>query len=145
LIESALELLNPMVLSVFMTYFGLTGLFLHFSAPSLGITSLVPAIFVGFIATRILSFVVQWMALNMEVSSAAVVEDLVGTIADVIVPISAGRLGQICYVIQSKRYTAPAKAFGSETEIGKGDKVMIAEIRDHVMYVEPWTDPFPAE
>jgi membrane protein implicated in regulation of membrane protease activity len=142
LVEIFLEFLNPMVLATFMTYFGLTGLIIHFAMPALGLISLAPAVIVGVIATRILLFVMHWMFAKMEVTSVAVVEELIGTFATVIVPITKGRVGQITYVVESKRFTAPAKPLDTVSEFKKGTKVMISEIRDNIMYIEPWTDSF---
>jgi len=142
LVEIFLEFLNPMVLATFMTYFGLTGLLMHFAMPALGLISLAPAVVVGVIATRVLLFVMHWMFAKMEVSSVAVVEDLIGTYATVTVPITKGRVGEITYIVESKRFTSPAKPLKQENEFSKGSKVMIAEIRDNIMYIEPWTDSF---
>jgi len=142
LVEILLEFLNPMVLATFMTYFGLTGLVIHFAVPWLGLISLAPAVVVGVIATRILLFVMHWMFAKMEVSSVAVVEELIGTYATVTVPITTGRVGEITYIVESKRFTAPAKPLNGASEFAKGTKVMISEIRDNIMYIEPWTDSF---
>jgi membrane protein implicated in regulation of membrane protease activity len=136
------ELFNPMMLAVFLFYFGLTGLILHFQLPMLGAIGLVPAVIVGFIATRVLSVVMHFLFAKTEISSLAVVEELIGTAATVTVPVTPGKVGEITYIVQSKRFTSPAKAFVPTSEFKKGSKVMISEIKDNVMYIEPWTDSF---
>jgi hypothetical protein len=142
LVELVLEFLNPMVLATFMTYFGLTGLILHFTVPALGLISLIPSALVGIIVTRVLLFVMHWMFAKMEVNSVAVVENLIGTFATVTLPVVKDRVGEITYVVESKRFTAPAKPLDAVTEFKRGAGVMISEIRNNIMYIEPWTDSF---
>jgi membrane protein implicated in regulation of membrane protease activity len=136
------ELFNPMMLAVFLFYFGLTGLILHFQLPMLGAIGLVPAVIVGFIATRVLSLVIHFLFAKTENSSLAIVDELIGTAATVTVPVAQGKVGEITYIAQSKRFTAPAKALVPASEFRKGSKVMISEIKDNVMYIELWTDSF---
>jgi membrane protein implicated in regulation of membrane protease activity len=142
LVELVLEFLNPMVLATFMTYFGLTGLILHFTMPALGLIGIAPSVIVGVIATRVLLFVMHWMFAKMEVNSVAVVEDLVGTFATVTLPVTTGRVGEITYIVEAKRFTGPAKPLDGKTEFQRGSGVMISEIRNNIMYIEPWTDTF---
>ena len=79
---------------------------------------------------------------HMGSSSEARVEDLVGRMAEVTVPIGTGKIGEITYIIKSKRYSSPARSLDPELPLTKRAKVIISELQDHLMIVEPWTDTF---
>jgi membrane protein implicated in regulation of membrane protease activity len=138
------EMLNPMMIATFLTYFGLTGLIAHFGVPALSYYSLVPAFIAGYASTHILLYVMNWMSARMEISSAAIAENFVGLQAQVILPISNGRVGEITYETGSKRYNSPARANVPPRDFDRGEKVLIVDIRDNVMYVEPWAEIYPS-
>jgi len=140
-LEFILSLLNPMMIASFLAFFGLTGLFCTYAFPWMGPISLAPSLVVGAAVANAIVMLVQIMIAKMQVTSAARVEDLVGYMAEVTVPISGKLPGEITYVVGSKRYNSPAKAKDG-SELKKGSKVMISEVTPAVIIVEPWTDSF---
>jgi len=79
---------------------------------------------------------------RMYSSSAATENDLIGHMAEVTVPITIGRTGEVTYIVSSKRYTSPARAKNPELEIPKGTKVIIYDHLEKYVLVELWTDSF---
>jgi len=135
-----LELLNPMVIAVYLTFFGIAGLAAHTLVPALGLITLAPAALCGYFSAHAFTSVLHWMFDHLEISSEAKVEDMVGLAANVSVPISNNRTGEITYVIESKRLNSPAKSLTPNLDFAKGSKVMICEVRDNIAFVEPWQE-----
>jgi hypothetical protein len=142
LAQKIFGLVNPFFISVFLTFFGVTGLILSLSTKSSGAFYLIPAIAVGLFVNWLLKALIRWMFEKLESSSSAIVSELIGQPAAVSVPIAPERVGEITYIVQSKRYNLPAKAADSSTEFKRGSQVIISDIADNIAYVEPWTDPF---
>lgn len=141
-IESILGFFNPTVITTFLAFFGLTGLFLITCFPFLGLVTLAPALGAGFIAVKVMTTVMNYAFSRMYSSSAATLEDVLGHMAEVTVPITHGRTGEVTYIVASKRYTSPARATTPDLEIKKGTKVIIAEKGEKFMLVDLWTDSF---
>jgi hypothetical protein len=135
-------LLNPFYISVFLAFFGLTGLLCLSSNKTLGIMSLLPAIFAGIVVNWLFQIALQWMFEKLESVAPIGTADLIGHAAVISVPISGARVGEITYVVHAKRHTFPAKSLNSSEEFKKGSQVVISDIRDSTAYVEPWTDSF---
>jgi hypothetical protein len=134
--------LNPTILTTFLAFFGLTGVFFISSFPILGWLTLVPAFIAGFIAVKVMTSVMNAAFARMYSSSAATENDLIGHMAEVTVPITIGRTGEVTYIVSSKRYTSPARARDPELEIPKGTKVIIYDHPEKYVLVELWTDSF---
>ncbi|PWT95202.1 MAG: hypothetical protein C5B53_11770 [Candidatus Melainabacteria bacterium] len=137
-----LMLFNPFYISVFLTFFGLTGLFCLSVNKSLGPISLLPAIFAGFLVNWLFQALVQWMVQKFESVAPVATSDLIGHAAVISVPIVGTRVGEITYVVHAKRHTIPAKSLNPSDEFKKGNQVVISEIKDSTAYVEPWVDDF---
>jgi membrane protein implicated in regulation of membrane protease activity len=142
IVQLILGLLNPLSIATFMTFFGLAGAILSLKLNTPAIISLPLAIFVGWVAVQVVVRLIAWLAQNMRSSSEAKIEDLVGRMAEVTVPISQGKTGEITYVINSKRYSSPAKSLKEGGALTKRTKVMICELNGPLLMVEPWTDTF---
>lgn len=142
LLESLLGLLNPLSIATFLTFFGLTGVIVSIGFKLPEIVSLPLAGVAGWLAVQLVVHTIAWLFETMGSSSEARMEDLVGRMAEVTVPIGTGKVGEITYIIKSKRYASPAKAVDSTQPLIKRTKVMISEVQDHLMLVEPWTDSF---
>jgi hypothetical protein len=76
----------------------------------------------------------------MNVSSVVRVNELIGHPAEVLIPIQKGRVGEVTYISGSTRLQAPAKPATPDMEFKRGAKVMISDIKDGFVYVEPWDD-----
>src|SRR5262249_22379507 len=119
-LERLLSFFNPMMIASFMAFFGLGGMFALVTLPALGILSLGPAVVSGYIVMQLITFAVHFMINKMDVSSAARVQDLIGHMAEISVPITAGRTGEILYIVEAKRYTSSAKGVDPSVEYKKG-------------------------
>ncbi|HEY9756921.1 MAG TPA: hypothetical protein V6C97_17275 [Oculatellaceae cyanobacterium] len=142
LLEALLGLLNPLSIATFLTFFGMVGVIVSIGFKLPEIISLPIAVVAGWLAVQVVVHTIAWLFETMGSSSEARMEDLVGRMAEVTVPISAGKVGEITYIIKSKRYASPAKAIDPTQPLTKRTKVMISELQDHLMLVEPWTDSF---
>jgi membrane protein implicated in regulation of membrane protease activity len=129
-------MMSPMVLSTFLAGFGLIGLLVAIMAPWLGNFTLVPAFMAGCTTTALMRMWFRWVIKNAGVTSNAVVSELPGQLAEVSVGIAPGHVGEVTYVVQSKRLTSAAKCHSGK-EIRKGTKVVIVQTNDHVLDVEP--------
>ncbi|HEY9678278.1 MAG TPA: hypothetical protein V6C76_09730 [Drouetiella sp.] len=133
-----LTLLSPMTVSVYLAFFGLTGLLLALNAPWLGYLTLVPSVIVSIVVSAAFKSMTQWMIKNMHSSTHQKDSDLLGQVADVNIPISIGRTGEVTYVLNTKLMTASAKPAKEGLEFKKGSKVLIVGSKDHVVFVEPY-------
>ena len=106
----------------------------------LGLVSLVPAVAVGLIMRNAIMMLLRWFVRQSHVSTTSRVEEAIGHAAEVCVSIQPGRTGEVTYVLGSKRYNMPAKSAIAESEYKRGAKVMIADVREGVVFVDPWQE-----
>lgn len=140
--ERILNLLNPMSISIFLSFFGICGLFLGMTVPALGQFTLLPSFIFGWLSAKIYFRIIHFISSRMQASSTIRVRELIGHMAVVTIPIEPEHIGQIEYVAQSKRQTSAAKALTPEASFQKGARVMISELGEYFVYVEPWTESF---
>jgi membrane protein implicated in regulation of membrane protease activity len=132
-----MSLLSPMAVAMFVGFFGLGGLLAAYQWPWLGAFTLVVAIGMALVCTGLLKACIKWMFRNMHSSSSASNDDIIGQTAEVNIPISLERPGEVIYVVHSKRYSSAAQLLNKGTELKRGAKVVIVDIKDHLVYVEP--------
>jgi len=128
--------ISPASMAIFLAFFGITGMAIF----KLGALSLVPAIAVGLIMRNVTMMLLRWFIRQSHVSTTSRVEECIGTSAEVCVSIQPGRTGEITYVLGSKRYNMPAKSNAPESVYKRGARVMISDVRDGVVFVEPWQE-----
>jgi membrane protein implicated in regulation of membrane protease activity len=131
-----LGILSPMVFSCFAAGFGLFGLLAAYTVPWLGALTLAPATVGGCASVTAMRMWFRWFIKHSAVTTNATVADLPGQMAEVNIPITAKNVGEVTYVINSKRLCASAKC-RSGVELKKGAKVVIVQAQDHLLYVEP--------
>lgn len=139
--EFLLGLLSPMSFAVSLAYFGCTGMFVFYTFPWMGYLSVVPAVLVSLLLSRITKLFMRWLMRNSKSSAAVGRNDIIGQIGEVKVPIGDGRTGEIVYTINSRRINASAIPAKSENSFQRGSKVIIVGTKDHVVIVEPLQDP----
>jgi membrane protein implicated in regulation of membrane protease activity len=142
LIEAILGIFNPLSIATFLTFFGLAGAIASISLHLPEIFSIPIAIFAGWVAVQVVVHSIAWLFENLGSSTEAKVADFVGRMAEVTIPIDVGKVGEVIYIINAKRYASAAKSIDPTVSFSKRSKVMIAEVRDHLIMVEPWTDSF---
>jgi hypothetical protein len=131
-----LKIISPSTITTFGFFFGLAGYLLLHLYPSLGSLSLIPALFCGWLGYSIMSAMTSAITSRMHVSTTFDERDLIGSTAEVTVPISTGRLGEITYVANAVRTTAPAKSVDGAVSFKASAKVIIIDIKDGIIYVE---------
>jgi membrane protein implicated in regulation of membrane protease activity len=132
-----LGLLSPMSVAMFSAFFGLGGLLAAYLAPGLGIFTLVGALVTAWIGTGIIKSFVRWMFRHMHSSSSAGNDDIIGQTGEVNIAIQNNHPGEVIYVVKSKRYSSAARSMDTKLDLKKGEKVVIMDIKDHMVYVEP--------
>jgi membrane protein implicated in regulation of membrane protease activity len=141
-VELLLTVCNPMRVASFTMFFGLCGRLAQLFMPWLGPLTLIIAVISGFVSSNLVMAFFGFMYTRFQSTSMSVVGDLIGHMAEVTVPVSAGKVGEITYIVESKRYTSSARAVNPAKSFNKGDKVMITNIENAVSYIEPWDDAF---
>jgi hypothetical protein len=87
------------------------------------------------VAGALLWLLVGKLLRRLHVSSESHIADMVGLNAEVLTSIEPGVSGEIAYVLDGTRYTAPAcLAHGGVA--GKSEKVRILRVTDNLVYVE---------
>lgn len=140
LLRFLLTIFSPMTIAVFLAFFGISGLLLAKLLPFPGPLTVAPAIIISLLITGQVLRLLRWMVFKMNVSSVVRVNQLIGHPAEVLIPIQKGRVGEVTYVSGSTRLQAPARPARPDMEFKRGAKVMISDIKDGVVYVEPWDD-----
>ncbi|HEY9712623.1 MAG TPA: hypothetical protein V6C72_04090 [Chroococcales cyanobacterium] len=135
-----LSLLSPMTIATFLAFFGLAGLTVAYTWPWLGIVTLVPALGTALGLSFCFRKLLALMMRHMHTSSHAKTTDLIGQVAEVNIPMHDGRQGEVTYVIHSKRINHSARPTKGDMDIAKGTKVLIVQVKDHMVLVEPY-DP----
>ncbi|HEY9784766.1 MAG TPA: hypothetical protein V6D17_05125, partial [Candidatus Obscuribacterales bacterium] len=128
---------SPLSISVFLAFFGLTGFCLQ---RFIGPFAIVPALIAGLVMRKVTTALIRAFVVRSHVSTASKVEEAIGHEAEVCVSIQPGRTGEVTYVLGSKRYNMPAKCVKDESEYKRGSKVLITDIRNGVVMVEPWQE-----
>ncbi len=131
-------MLSPMTMSMFLTFFGLTGLIVSSVAGFLGpLTALVAGI-IGLIVTSFILRSMSSMSKKLLVTSAAKPQDMIGQVAKVTVSIEAGGIGRIVYSMLGMRCTAMAKSAQKDSIFKTGSTVIISDFQNRVAIVEDW-------
>lgn len=97
--------------------------------------SLLGALGGGAVAALLLWLVVGKLLYAMQGSSEAHVEDMLGLEAEVLTPIEGSTTGEIAYILDGTRYTAPARLL-DEGRVGLRETVRIRRMKDNIVYVE---------
>jgi membrane protein implicated in regulation of membrane protease activity len=132
-----LSVLSPMSISIFLAFFGLCGYAVGYLFPAIGYFTLIPAVLAGFAMINIFKSMIAAMMRYGTSSTHMRSDDLIGHVAEVLIPIAENRPGEVTYVIQSKIYSSAARSKPG-TAINKGTKVMIVERDGPIVFVEPY-------
>jgi len=127
-----------MSISIFLAFFGLAGYATGYLLPWLNFLTLIPAVIAGFAMINVFKAGIRAMMRYGTSSSHIRTDEIVGHIAEVLIPIAENRPGEVTYVIQSKIYNSAARSKG--IAIKKGTKVMIIETDGPTVFVEPYKE-----
>jgi len=135
-----LSIFSPVSISVFIGFFGITGIVARSFFPWLGWFTMIPAILAGVAATNLMKALLAWVTSKISASSLTSNQQAIGQIAEVNTPIKDGRLGEVTYIIGLTRFNAAARPAKLGSEIARGAKVIIVETDGPVVLVEPFSD-----
>lgn len=132
-------LINPLVAVSFLTVFGGLGILgtnnFRWIAP---VTFVISSFTGGLISFGLYKFIALPLY-RSENSTDVSQEDLIYTKAEVISPIIENGFGQVRYIVNSIRYTAPAKHFKGKA-VKQGEEVIIYKIENHIFYIIEYED-----
>lgn len=134
-----LSVLSPMSISIFLAFFGLVGYGVGYLFPAIGYLTLLPAVLAGFAMINIFKSMIGAMMRYGTSSSHMRNDDIIGHVAEVLIPIAENRPGEVTYVMHSKIYSSAARSKPG-IAINKGTKVMIVERDGPTVFVEPYKD-----
>lgn len=127
-------LINPLVAVSFLTVFGGLGMlgvdYFKWNSVLVLVVSLASGIIVASLLYRFVAIPLYKSENSTDVSR----DDLIGKDAEVISTILENGFGKIGYVVNSIRYTAPAKHMEDKAVL-QGEKVVICKIENNVFYV----------
>ena len=136
--EVQLSPVSPMVISGFVTFFGVAGVVMN----RVGMAGLhVPflAVLIGLVGGAIIWLLLSWIIRVVSGTSEARIGELIGHEAEVITPIRGTGFGEIAYVTQGSRYNARAASLDKK-DIDRASIVKIVKIVGTTYYVKEMTD-----
>lgn len=136
-----LKLTSPSTIATFAFFFGLGGIVASKYLPVLGSFSVIPATICGVVGYNAMCALSGYVSNKLYQNSSYKIEEIIGHPAEITVPISDGRTGEVVYLKGKVRHTASAKALDGSSNFTRDETVVIADIRDGVVYVERCTDP----
>jgi membrane protein implicated in regulation of membrane protease activity len=97
--------------------------------------SLLGALGGGALASVLLWLIIGKLMYSMQGSSEGHVADMLGIEATVLTPVETDASGEIAYILDGTRYTAPARLLG-EGRVAQHETVRIRRMKDNIVYVE---------
>lgn len=134
--NSGVSFLTPLIIAPALAGIGLVGLV---ATLALGLPLLIHlplALVVGFGVGYALFFLLARVMAPLQGSSEVRVSELWGTVAEVITPIPAGRVGEVRFVARGSYVATPARSLTGES-LARGQLVMIERIENSVALVRP--------
>jgi hypothetical protein len=129
------KLASPTSIAALLTGFGGGGLMAAASGLPAPL-SLAAALGGSIVACALAWLVIGKWLMSLQSTSYAKQIDMLGLEAEVLTPLEQGATGEIAYVLDGTRFTAPARLAGGE-RIGRREKVRIARVKDNIVYVVP--------
>ncbi|MCX7918029.1 MAG: NfeD family protein [bacterium] len=128
--------LSPVVIATFITSFGAMGLIALFALKVSALVSVLVSVVVALAIAAIVFMLFAKLFSVTQSSSEAQISELIGTIGEVITPISATGLGEVAYIQRGSRYSSPAKS-ADGNPIDRNVSVKIVKVVGNTVYVEP--------
>lgn len=135
-----MRFVNPMRLALITFGFGFFGYVFLKTLPFLGALTILPAVVVAIGSSNLFLGLLGKFVGRLEKSDSYRKEDAIGTVGQLTVPIFPGATGEVTFVSSGGKTAAPAKAMSADSHINKLAKVIIADVRDGVYFVEEWND-----
>jgi hypothetical protein len=136
-----LDVVNPMKWALRAFIFGAVGVVsIKLLPPFLAMLSLVPAIIIGWVAANSFLCLMGCMVSRMYSSTNFSKQSLIGALGELTISMPAGATGEVVVSTGSSRYTSPAKAHNPAQSLDRLAKVVVVDIRDGVLIVEPFDE-----
>ena len=126
---------SPMIIAVFLAFFGGTGFILIKAVPPLGFLTLIPSSGSGVVVAGVSLYAFNKFFHKVEGSSEPRVSRLLGLAAEVITTIPEGGAGEISYVARGTRFHGPSRSLKGQ-EIKNGTKVVIERMEGPCFIVD---------
>jgi hypothetical protein len=136
--EIGLTSLSPVTIASFVTAFGAFGIIATQGFAFSGIASLVIATIGALIVAIISHFAFFYLLIKPQGSSEVTRSDIVGTVAEVTIPIPISGTGEVAFVAQGGRVTYPARSL-DRIALPRGATVTIVEMVGTVVGVRART------
>lgn len=134
-----LDFFHPVVFMGGLTVFGGCGAMLE----KYSVLDKIPVTLLSLLGALIFSFLSYFLYVkpmkNAENSTGFSIQDLVGKIGEVVVPIPTQGCGETLFKIGAG-YTNQIAASFDGTEIAVGSKAVVAEVKEGILYVFPYED-----
>lgn len=136
-IGEGIVFLNPVLILSFITFFAAIGYILEYITPLHSIIVAVIAIILALLLDTLMNVFILVPLSTAEESLSYTEESLKGRVGKIIIPIPEDGFGEI--IIESKvgMISRPAAAIENET-IAEGEKVLVLEVKQSVLYVVPY-------
>lgn len=135
------RIIGPSCIAAFCFFFGAFGAACLRIFPAMGYFSVPIALVAAYFCTtgvfRLLGMMLRKLTTETITYREAAV---VGVTAELTIPISPGRTGEITFALQGGRNSGPARCKDPEREIKKLSHVVVVDIQDGVFIVEPCAD-----
>lgn len=135
-----LGILSPTNMSLAFTGFGFGGHFALKYLPQLGVLTLIPALFLGWLFTKIFKTLISFCMRALTSRSPLSKEGIIGYTGEVQASIGAGSVGEVTYIVEGRLRNSAAKCITDDMSIQKGSKIMILKTEGHLVFVEPYSE-----
>ncbi len=135
-----MRVLSPMSAAIFLFWFGMAGVFMMHYFSALGQLSLAPAAVASFVATTLTQKMMGAFLGKLKPTGGLSLEQSIGTIGELTVSIPENGTGEVLFMLGDSRCNYPAKAAKAGATIKRATRVVILNIENRIVYVEPYDD-----
>lgn len=132
----SVSFLTPLIILPTLAGIGFTGLIASLLLGLPVLIHLPMALIGGMVLGYSLFYLLAKVLAPMQGSSEVRVSEIWGTVAEVVTPIPAGRVGEVRFIAKGSYHSTPARSITGES-IGRGQPVMIEKIENSVAFVRP--------
>jgi hypothetical protein len=134
--EGGLPGISPITIASFVTAFGAFGLIMQWLTDGSPTLSMGGAVIGAIIVALLAHFAFGYFLLAPQGSSAVTMNDVVGTVAEVVTPIPSDSVGEVALVAQGGRLTFPAKS-SAGIAIKRNTTVVVDRVVGGIAFVSP--------
>ncbi|WP_404452284.1 hypothetical protein LG329_18250 [Virgibacillus necropolis] len=136
-VGQSISFLHPALLLAFITFFSASGYVMELVTSISSLFIIVISIIIAFILDTLLNIFVLIPMASAEESLSYTEESLVGRVGKIIIPIPENGFGEIVIESKSGMISKPASSY-ENTVIDEGMKVLVIEVKNGVLYVDPY-------